>query len=140
MNNDPLPTPYSNREIREIKNLANNIYGAYDKSMKAKYESMSLGWTFGMWSTWMNGQVSNYFAKPGQYSDSQTSVEQEVDSSGNKRWFDKDGRYCVEKTDENGDTNYYYEDTGELVTDQSMMEPIVKHVPDVVQGIWYSLK
>lgn len=140
MNNDPLPTPYSNREIREIKNLANNIYGAYDKSMKAKYESMSLGWAFGMWSTWMNGQVSNYFAKPGQYSDSQTSVEQEVDSSGNKRWFDKDGRYCIEKTDENGDTNYYYEDTGELVTDQSMMEPIVKHVPDVVQGIWYSLK
>lgn len=108
--------------------------------MKAKYESMSLGWVFGMWSTWMNGQVSNYFAKPGQYSDSQTSVEQEVDSSGNKRWFDKDGRYCIEKTDENGDTNYYYEDTGELVTDQSMTEPIVKHVPDVVQGIWYSLK
>jgi hypothetical protein len=33
--------------------------------MKAKYEFVELGLVFGMFSTWMNGIVANYFTEPG---------------------------------------------------------------------------
>jgi hypothetical protein len=58
-----------------MRNLSNSIYGAYDKSMRAKYEHTALGLTFAMFSTWMNGIVSNYFTQPGQYSGSPTTLE-----------------------------------------------------------------
>lgn len=58
-----------------MRQLSNSIYGAYDKSMRAKYENTALGLTFAMFSTWMNGMVSNYLTKPGQYSGGATTVE-----------------------------------------------------------------
>jgi len=45
--------------------VANNIYGSYDKSLKAQYEHTALGWAFGMYTTWMNGFYNNWFMKPG---------------------------------------------------------------------------
>lgn len=48
-----------------MRQLSNSIYGAYDKSMRAKYEHTALGMTLGMFSTWMNGMISNYLLKPG---------------------------------------------------------------------------
>jgi hypothetical protein len=45
--------------------MADNIYGAYDKSLKARYESLLVGWSFGMFTTWMNGMYNNWFMKPG---------------------------------------------------------------------------
>ena len=53
-----------------MRQVSNSIYGAYDKSMRAKYEHTALGLTFAMFSTWMNGAIANYFTKPGQYVDS----------------------------------------------------------------------
>lgn len=53
-----------------MRQVSNSIYGAYDKSMRAKYEHTALGLTFAMFSTWMNGAIANYFTKPGQYADS----------------------------------------------------------------------
>jgi hypothetical protein len=62
-----LPSPYSDKEILSIKNVANNIYGSYDKSLKSMGENMAIGWVFGMYTTWMNGIWNNWMMKPGQY-------------------------------------------------------------------------
>jgi hypothetical protein len=47
--------------------FSNSIYGAYDKSQRAMYENVALGKTFGVFSTWLNGQTAAYFRKPGKY-------------------------------------------------------------------------
>ncbi len=112
-----LPMPYSNQYVNSVKNVANSIYGAYDKSMKAKYENTALGWTFGVFSTWMNGIVNNYLTKPGIYDDAPLTLEQDTDESGNPLFFDKDG-------------NITTEDTG---------VPVYKQVPVMIQGILYTI-
>lgn len=106
--------------------------------MRAKYENTALGLTFAMFSTWMNGMVSNYFTKPGQYVGGPTTVEQDRDGSGNLLFMDKHGVTVVE-LDNKGEKTYIYEETGEPVTDLEGMVPIMKEVPLVVQGIMYTL-
>lgn len=136
---DDLPAAYSNDQIQQMRQLSNSIYGAYDKSMRAKYENTALGLSFAMFSTWMNGMVSNYITKPGQYSGGLTEVEQDRDGSGNLLFMDKNGLTVVEVG--NGENKQYiYEETGEPVTDLEGMVPIMKNVPLVVQGIWYTIK
>lgn len=136
---DDLPEAYSNEQIQQMRQLSNSIYGAYDKSMRAKYEHTALGLTFAMFSTWMNGTIANYFTKPGQYVDSPIDTEQDVDGSGNLLFMDENG---IEVTQvQNGDTiQYIYTETGEAVKDPSKLVPILKNVPRVVQGILYTLK
>ena len=136
---DDLPEAYSNEQIQQMRQVSNSIYGAYDKSMRAKYEHTALGLTFAMFSTWMNGAIANYFTKPGQYADSIIDQEQDVDGSGNLLFMDENG---IEVTQiQNGDTiQYIYTETGEAVQDPSSLVPIMKNVPRVVQGVWYTLK
>lgn len=136
---DDLPVAYSSEQIQQMRQLSNSIYGAYDKSMRAKYENTAIGLSFAMFSTWMNGMISNYFTKPGQYSGGLTDVEQDRDGSGNLLFMDKNGLTVVEVG--NGENKQYiYEETGETVTDLEGMVPIMKDVPLVVQGIWYTIK
>lgn len=47
-----------------IRAVGDNIYGAYDKSKKAMSEFHSLGISFAMFTTWMNGIINNYIMKP----------------------------------------------------------------------------
>ena len=94
-------------------------------------ENTALGLTFAMFSTWMNGMVSNYFTKPGQYAGGPTTVEQDRDGSGNLLFMDKHG-VTVIGLDNKGEKTYIYEETGEPVTDLEGMVPIMKEVPLVV--------
>lgn len=136
---DDLPVAYSNEQIQQMRQLSNSIYGAYDKSMRAKYENTALGLSFAMFSTWMNGMISNYFTKPGQYSGGLTDVEQDMDGSGNLLFMDKNGLTVVEVGTGDQKT-YIYEQTGEPVLNLEGMVPVMKNVPLVVQGVWYTLK
>ena len=135
---DDLPMAYSNNQVQQMRQLSNSIYGAYDRSMRAKYENTALGLTFAMFSTWMNGMVSNYFTKPGQYVGGPTTIEQDRDGSGNLLFMDKHGVTVVELNNK-GEKTYIYEETGEPVTDLEGMVPIMKEVPLVVQGVMYTL-
>ena len=136
---DDLPEAYSNEQIQQMRQVSNSIYGAYDKSMRAKYEHTALGITFTMFSTWMNGVVANYLTKPGQYVDSIIDYEQDVDGSGNLLFMDTNGIEVTQIQTED-DIQYIYTETGETVQDPSNLVPIMKNVPRVVQGIWYTLK
>jgi len=64
----PLPMPYSFNDVENIKKVANNIYGSYDRSTRQGIENIFIGQTFGMFATWMNGIYANWFTKPGTYS------------------------------------------------------------------------
>lgn len=86
--NGDLPMPYSFQEVETMKNVANSIYGSYDRSTRAAYEHMALGTFFGMFSTWMNGIYTNYMMKPGQYQNGEFKLEQAVDEAGNLKFFD----------------------------------------------------
>lgn len=134
-----LPVAYSNLQIQQMRQLSNSVYGAYDKSMRAKYEHTALGMTFAMFSTWMNGHISNYFSKPGQYSGGLTQLEQDRDGSGNLLFMDKYGNTVVEIID-NGQKQYIYDSDGGPVQDLQDLVPIMKDIPIVVQGIWYTIK
>lgn len=113
-----LPEPYSRKEILSIRNVDRNIYGSYDKSMKAMGEHTAKWWAFGMYTTWMNGIYNNYFMKPGESQVSQRKLEQQRNENGELLFFDEDGGLTTE-------------DTG---------VPYVKGVPMIVQGIWYTCK
>lgn len=135
---DNLPRPYTNREIQQMRQVSNSIYGAYDKSMKAKLEHCALGMSFAMFSTWMNGIVSNYFTKLGIYEGGPTRRQQAIDGSGNLLYFDNNGVIVVEYNTENG-KEYVYEETGEKVENIEELNPFMEDVPMVVQGIAYTL-
>jgi hypothetical protein len=108
--------------------------------MKAKYESHALGMCFGMFSTWMNGIISNYGSKPGLYIDGPVEYRHEQDANGNFLYMDKNGIECYELVDENGNKHYYYSETNEEVNDIEGLVPIREGIPRVVQGILYTLK
>lgn len=134
---DDLPTPYSNQEILSIKNVSNNIYGSYDRSLRAMGENKALGWAFGMYTTWMNGMWNNYFMKPGEYNIHQMRTEVETDENGNELWLDEYGNVIIQLIDENGNKTYINQETGEVAKPDV---PILKHIPVIVQGIYYTFK
>ena len=117
---DALPDAYTNMQITSFKNLADSIYGAYNQSTKAKYENIAIGRNFALFSTWMNGLVDNY-AKKTQLSDSSYHTEQDT-RDGKPLYWNKLGEAVTEE--EGGDINC----------------PVIKYVPDVVQGIIYTLQ
>lgn len=110
---DDLPTPYSDQEIIAIKNVSNNIYGSYDKSLRSMSEFTSLGVFFGMYTTWMNGIWNNWMMKPGKYNVHKMLTEQETDIDGSLLWLDENGQITKENTG----------------------VPCLKHVPVIVQGV-----
>ena len=136
---EDLPVAYSYNQVQQMRQVSNSIYGAYDRSMRAKYEWGAIGLTFATFSTWMNGTIANYFTKPGQYIGGPTVLTQDRDGSGNLLFFDKNGVECAEII-EDGIKNYYYTETGEKVEDLTGLAPINIEVPRVVQGIIYTLK
>ena len=113
-----LPAPYSDREILAIKEVADNIYGAYDKSLKSMGEHTTIMWFFGMYTTWMNGIWNNYFMKPGKYIANRSNMEQQTNEAGKPLFLDENG-------------NITEEDTG---------MPLYHNVPTIVQGIAYTIR
>lgn len=111
-----LPMPYSEKQIENLRHLADNIWGAYDKSTKALGEHSLLMMTFGMFTTWMNGQIENYFKKL-QESTDQFELEQATDFNGNLLFFKEDGTITTNETE----------------------WPVWNEVPIMVQGIWQTL-
>lgn len=137
---EDLPMPYSFQEVEVMKNVANSIYGSYDKSTRAGYEHMALGTFFGMFSTWMNGIYANYMTKPGQYENGEFELQQAKDSSGNLLFFDDTGQTIVQILQEDGTAKYYYEGTNTEVTENlTNIQKVMDKVPIVVQGIWYTV-
>lgn len=95
---DDLPSPYTNTEMNVIRGLADNIYGAYDKSKKAMVENRASGFTFLNFFTWMNGVINTYFMSAQKNKTSKLKRVQEVDDQGNKLFWDKDGNITTENT------------------------------------------
>lgn len=138
--NEDLPMPYSFQEVEAMKNVANSIYGSYDRSTKAAYEHMALGTFFGMFSTWMNGIYTNYMMKPGQYQNGEFKLEQATDEASNLKFFDDLGQTIIQITDDDGNIKYFYESTGQEATENlTKIQPVMDKVPIVIQGIWYTL-
>ena len=143
-----LPEPYSRKEILSIRNVDRNIYGAYDKSMKAMGEHTAKWWAFGMYTTWMNGIYSNYFMKPQESQIAQRKVGHQRDRKGRLLYYDEKGALTTTVTDkpyieghqrdENGNL-LYFDDNGGLTTEVTK-EPYVKGTPMIVQGIAYTLR
>ena len=132
-----LPEPYSDQEILAIKNVSNNIYGSYDKSLKAQYEQTALGWAFGMYTTWMNGIWNNWAMKPGEYNIHSMETKIQQDENGNNIYMLDDGRFVTEQIDEAGNKTYI-DDEGNSYS-YSEVTPVLEQVPVIVQGIWYTL-
>ena len=137
----PLPMPYSFNEVENIKKVANNIYGSYDRSTRQGMENIFIGQIFGMYMTWMNGIYANWFTKPGTYSTGQFEIQPAKDDSGNPLFFDEMGNILVQKTDENGNVKYFYDGTDTEVTEGlDKIVPVMDKVPIPIQGIFYTLK
>ena len=135
---DDLPTPYSDQEIVSIKNVANNIYGSYDKSLRSMGEFTAIGTFFGMYTTWMNGIWNNWMMKPGKYNVTRMTTEQDKDIDGSLLWLDEYGDIFKEVTLEDGTKKYIDQVNGNEKTKEELV-PLLKHVPVIVQGIFYTL-
>ena len=135
---DDLPTPYSDQEIVAIKNVANNIYGSYDKSLRSMGEFTAIGTFFGMYTTWMNGIWNNWMMKPGKYNVHRMTTEQDTDIDGNLLFLDEYGNIYKEIINKDGTKKYIDQING---TERPIKElvPLLKHVPVIVQGVMYTL-
>lgn len=135
---DDLPTPYSDQEIVAIKNVANNIYGSYDKSLRSMGEFTAIGTFFGMYTTWMNGIWNNWMMKPGKYNISKMTTEQDTDIDGSLLWIDEYGHIFKEVTLEDG-SKKYIDQINKIEKSKEELVPLLKHVPIIVQGVMYTL-
>lgn len=133
-----LPEPYSDQEILAIKNVANNIYGSYDKSLKAQYEHTALGWAFTMYTTWMNGFWNNWFMKPGKYNVHHMETKIQQDEDGNNIYMQNNGNFVTEVIDSNGNKTYIDQDGKELPPGEEVT-PVLEEVPVITQGIIYTV-
>lgn len=135
---DDLPSPYSNQEIIAIKNVANNIYGSYDKSLKAMGENLALGWAFGMYTTWMNGMWNNWTMKPNIYNINRMNIEQDTDLEGNLLFADDNDIIYTQHILEDGTIEYINDNTGERISGENLT-PVLKKVPIIAQGVLSTL-
>lgn len=119
---DDLPEPYAFHQIQAIRNVGDNIYGSFDKSKRAMMDNMAVGYTLGMFTTWMNGIVNTYFMKPQKNNVTRYRQVQETNDKGELLYFDKYTNVLT--LEEGGDKNC----------------PVLKDVPVIVQGIMYTLK
>lgn len=117
---DDLPDAYTLGQIQTFKTFADNIYGSYNQSQKAKYENTAIGRNFCVFSTWFNGIVDTY-SKKRQVTNSQTEWKQETDAAGNKLYFDENMNAVT--LEEGGNEKL----------------PVMEDVPIMVQGIFYTL-
>lgn len=117
---DALPDAYTLQQIQTFKTFADNIYGSYNQSTRAKYENTAIGRNFAVFSTWMNGIVDVY-TKRRQISEGESKWEQETNANGEPLYFDKYGNVLT--LAEGGDVN----------------TPVMKDVPIMVQGVWWTL-
>lgn len=113
-----LPMPYSNQEVNQIHAEADRIWGSYDRSTKALGEHAIMGLTFGMFMTWMSGQIEWYFRGTQKSIDTFEWQQMKDDATGQLLWLDKDGN----------------------ITTQNTGEPCYVRVPIMVQGIIGTLK
>ena len=135
---DDLPTPYSDQEIVSIKNVSNNIYGSYDKSLRSMGEFTAIGTFFGMYTTWMNGIWNNWMMKPGKYNVTKMTTEQDTDVDGSLLWLDEHGNIFKEIVLEDG-TKKYIDQVNNIEKTREELVPLLKHVPVIVQGVCYTL-
>lgn len=119
---EELVDPYSYQEIISIRGLGDRIYGSYDRGKKAMWENASEGILMGMFTTWMNGIATTYFAAPQRSSISRLQRVQEVDEHNNKLYFNDLGE--VKTLEEGGNINL----------------PVMTNIPVIVQGIFYTVK
>lgn len=134
---DNLLTPYSQQDILAIRNVGDNIYGSYDRSLRAMGENKALGWAFGMYTTWLNGMWNNWTLKPGKYNIHQMNTVVETNEDGEELWLSEAGEILIQKIDSNGQKYYINERTGEK---EKASCPIMKKCPVIVQGILYTFK
>lgn len=117
---DDLPDAYTLAQIETFKTFADNIYGSYNVSTRAKYENTAIGRNFVVFSTWMNGIVDVY-AKKRQISKGESQWQQMRNTNGELLYFDKYGN--ITTLEEGGNKEV----------------PVMEDVPVMVQGIWYTL-
>lgn len=94
---ETLPMPYTEKEMDAFHALSDNIWGAYDKSNKALGEHSLLMMTFGMFMTWMNGQIKNYYT-PMQESSDRVKFIQMRNGNGQLLFYTEDGQITTEDT------------------------------------------
>lgn len=63
--NEDLPSPYSLETIDRIKQVADSIYGNYDRGGRMMAENMAIGMSFAQFTTYSNGIIANWFGKRG---------------------------------------------------------------------------
>lgn len=136
----PLPIPYTNRQIANIRSVADNIYGAYDRSMRPMADNHSYWIMFGMFTTWFNGIMANYFMAPQESITSPYTHEQETDAEGNLIFIDDIGNQVSVKevVDENGNRSYY--DTNGNAISIGNLTAVYRDTPMIIQGIYHTVK
>lgn len=142
---DGLRMPYTYREIQSIRELANNIYGSYDKAMRSGYEKLGVGIFFGSFTTWMNGIYNNYFREKGIYDEYSTKTGQEHDVNGDEVYLyeDENGdlKRVIKHVAEDGSEQFTYEDTDKVFEgDPEQLSRSKQYIPEVVLGIFGTLK
>lgn len=104
---DALPEAYTNRDARNIKSFADQLYGYYNREDQFLLKSMLLGAQFTQFRTYWSSLKNRYFLRGGVYS-----------NGGWEQAKDKDGNLMYKKfnLDENGrliSVELVTEDTGE---------------------------
>lgn len=112
--NEDLPSPYSLETIDRIKQVADSIYGNYDRGGRMMAENMAIGMSFAQFTTYSNGIIANWFGKKRVIKGDK--LEQQKNEAGQLLYFTEDGTITTENTG----------------------IPVMDNVPIVVQGILYT--
>lgn len=132
---DELPRAYTNKQILEIKNHADLLYGHYDQETKALINDTFLGSFFMQFRTWAVAGIERWFLSPGIYNGEEPRVQKTID--GEELWY-----YFDENDDEK--TNLSKKIVRKSEVPQEIMKagqamPLTQFEGNPMEGILFSL-
>lgn len=131
---DDLPLAYTNREILQITQFSDLLYGHYNAESKALINDSFLGAFFMQFRTWAIAGLERWFLAPGIYNGE--SPGQQYTEDGEEIWYYYDSK---EDKDEIVRHICRKSQVPEQAMKDGLAEPLIQFDGNPMEGIFYSM-
>lgn len=130
---DDLPLAYTNRQILQIKQHSDLLYGHYDQESKALINDSFLGSFFMQFRTWAIAGIERWFLAPGVYNGEEPKLQKTEDGEEIWYWYDSE-----EDGDEIKRNICRKSEVPEEAKKKGLAAPLYQFEGNPIEGIFFS--
>ena len=131
---DDLPLAYTNRQILQIKQYSDLLYGHYDQESKALINDSFLGSFFMQFRTWAVAGIERWFLAPGIYNGEEPKLQKTEDGEEIWYWYDSE-----EDGDEIKRNISRKSEVPEEAKKKGLAAPLYQFEGNPMEGIFFSI-